>query len=53
MTAVQETATETAAIEAVPKRAMTLGTGTSLIVLALLILAPLLVKKYDYRRPPR
>jgi branched-chain amino acid transport system permease protein len=34
------------AIEAVPKRAMTLGTGTSLIVLALLILTPLLVKNF-------
>jgi len=34
------------AIEAVPKRAMTLGTGTSLIVLAVLILTPLLVKNF-------
>jgi branched-chain amino acid transport system permease protein len=34
------------AIEAVPKRAMTLGTGTSLIVLALLILTPLMVKNF-------
>jgi branched-chain amino acid transport system permease protein len=34
------------AVEAVPKRAMTLGTGTSLIVLALLILTPLLVKNF-------
>jgi branched-chain amino acid transport system permease protein len=34
------------AVEAVPKRAMTLGTGTSLIVLAALILTPLLVKNF-------
>jgi len=34
------------AVEAVPKRAMTLGTGTSLVVLALLILTPLVVKSF-------
>jgi branched-chain amino acid transport system permease protein len=34
------------AVEAVPKRAMTLGTGTSLLVLGLLILTPLLVKSF-------
>jgi branched-chain amino acid transport system permease protein len=34
------------AVEAVPKRAMTLGTGTSLLVLCLLILTPLLVKSF-------
>jgi branched-chain amino acid transport system permease protein len=34
------------AVEAVPKRAMTLGTGTSLIVLVALILTPLLVKNF-------
>jgi branched-chain amino acid transport system permease protein len=34
------------AVEAVPKRAMTLGTGTSLVVLALLILTPLVVKGF-------
>src|SRR5579871_4275227 len=45
MTAVQEVA-EAPAIEAVPKRAMTLGAGTSLFVLALLILAPLAVKNF-------
>jgi len=45
-TAVDEVATEPAAVEAVPKRAMTLGTGTSLIVLGLLILAPLMVKSF-------
>jgi branched-chain amino acid transport system permease protein len=34
------------AVEAIPKRAMTLGTGTSLVVLGLLILTPLLVKSF-------
>jgi len=34
------------AVEAVPKRAMTLGTGTSLVVLALLIVTPLVVKSF-------
>jgi branched-chain amino acid transport system permease protein len=46
MTTVQEIVTEAPAIEAVPKRAMTLGAGTSLIVLALLILVPLFVKNF-------
>src|ERR1700722_4495933 len=46
MTAVQEAVTAAPAIEAVPKRAMTLGTGTSLIVLALLIVTPLFVKNF-------
>ena len=46
MTAVQEVVTGAPAIEAVPKRAMTLGAGTSLIVLALLILFPLFVKNF-------
>jgi len=45
-TAVDEVATEPAAVEAVPKRAMTLGAGTSLIVLGLLILTPLMVKSF-------
>jgi branched-chain amino acid transport system permease protein len=44
--AVEEVVTEAPAVEAVPKRAMTLGTGTSLVVLALLILAPLAVKNF-------
>ncbi|WP_024517662.1 branched-chain amino acid ABC transporter permease [Bradyrhizobium sp. Tv2a-2] len=44
--AVEEVVTEAPAVEAVPKRAMTLGTGTSLVVLALLILAPLVVKNF-------
>src|SRR5579864_8586709 len=45
MSAVQEVASE-AAVEAVPKRAMTLGAGTSLIVLALLIAVPMFVKNF-------
>src|SRR5438045_2985814 len=46
MAAVQEVVTEPAAIEAVPKRAMTLSYGTSLIMLALLLLVPLFVKNF-------
>jgi branched-chain amino acid transport system permease protein len=34
------------AVEAVPKRAMTLGTGTSLVVLAALLIAPVFVKNF-------
>ena len=41
MTAVQEAVTEAPAVEAVPKRSMTLGYGTSLAMLALLIVVPL------------
>jgi branched-chain amino acid transport system permease protein len=46
MSAAEDVVTETQAVEAVPKRAMTLGTGTSLFVLGLLILAPLAVKSF-------
>jgi branched-chain amino acid transport system permease protein len=46
MSAVDEVVTEAPAVEAVPKRSMTLGTGTSLIVLGLLIVTPLLVKGF-------
>ena len=46
MSAVQEVVTEAPAIDAVPKRAMTLGAGTTLIMLALLILVPLFVKNF-------
>src|ERR1700749_703668 len=46
MSAVQEVVTAAPAIDAVPKRAMTLGTGTSLIVLALLIVVPLFAKNF-------
>src|SRR6202040_3389405 len=46
MSAVQEVVTEAPAIEAVPKKAMTLGNGTSLAILALLIVVPLFVKNF-------
>ena len=46
MSAVEEVVTEAPAVEAVPKRAMTLGLGTSLVVLAALVLAPLFVKNF-------
>src|SRR5258708_4909102 len=46
MSAVEDVVTEAPAVEAVPKRAMTLGYGTSLVVLAALIIAPLLVKNF-------
>jgi branched-chain amino acid transport system permease protein len=46
MSAAQEAVTEAPAVEAVPKRSLTLGTGTSLIVLAALVLTPLLVKNF-------
>src|SRR6201989_349792 len=46
MSAAEEVVTETSAVEAVPKRAMTLGYGTSFVVLALLLIVPLLVKNF-------
>jgi branched-chain amino acid transport system permease protein len=46
MSAAEEVVTEGQAVEAVPKRAMTLGAGTSLIVLALLIVVPLFAKNF-------
>jgi branched-chain amino acid transport system permease protein len=46
MSALQEGVTPEAVVEAVPKRAMTLGAGTSLMVLALLIAMPLFVKNF-------
>ena len=46
MSAIQEVATEAPVVEAVPKKAMTLGYGTSLAMLALLIIAPLFVKNF-------
>src|SRR3979411_1433965 len=46
MSAIQEVVTEAPAVEAVPKKAMTLGYGSSLVMLALLILAPLFVKNF-------
>jgi len=46
MSAVQEVVTEAPALDAVPKKAMTLGYGTSLVILALLIIVPLFVKNF-------
>lgn len=46
MSAVQETVTEAPAIDAVPKKAMTLSLGTSLAVLLALLLVPLFVKNF-------
>jgi branched-chain amino acid transport system permease protein len=46
MSAIQEVVTEAPAVEAVPKRAMTLGYGSSLVMLVLLIGAPLFVKNF-------
>src|SRR5258705_2582428 len=46
MSAIQEVVTEAPAVEAVPKRAMTLGYGTSVVVLGLLIVAPMFVKNF-------
>src|SRR5438445_4338113 len=46
MSAVEDVVTEAPAVEAVPKRAMTLGLGTSLVVLAALIVWPLLLKNF-------
>jgi branched-chain amino acid transport system permease protein len=46
MSAAEEVVTEGQAVEAVPKRAMTLGLGTSLVILALALAAPLFVKNF-------
>jgi branched-chain amino acid transport system permease protein len=46
MSAAEEIVAEGQAVEAVPKRAMTLGTGTSLVVLAVLLLVPFVVKNF-------
>jgi branched-chain amino acid transport system permease protein len=46
MSAVEDVATRAPAVEAVPKRAMTLGAGTSLAVLAVLIIVPMFVKNF-------
>jgi branched-chain amino acid transport system permease protein len=46
MSAAEEVVTEGQAVEAVPKRAMTLGVGTSLVILALALVAPLFVKNF-------
>src|SRR5947208_14686251 len=44
--AAEDVVTEAPAVEAVPKRAMTLGTGTSLLVLAVLLVVPMFVKNF-------
>jgi branched-chain amino acid transport system permease protein len=46
MSAVEEVAAPAAAVQAVPKRAMTLGAGASLTVLAVLIAIPLFAKNF-------
>jgi len=46
MSAAEEVVAEGQAVEAVPKRAMTLGAGTSLLVLAALVLLPLVAKNF-------
>jgi len=46
MSAVEDVVTEAPAVEAVPKRAMTLGAGTSLVVLGLLVLVPIFAKNF-------
>jgi branched-chain amino acid transport system permease protein len=44
--AIEEVVTEAPAVEAVPKRAMTLGAGTSLVVLGVLVAFPLFAKNF-------
>jgi branched-chain amino acid transport system permease protein len=46
MSAAEDVVTEAPAVEAVPKRAMTLGYGTSLVVLVALLIVPLFVKNF-------
>src|ERR1700758_4285454 len=46
MSAAEEIVVEGQAVEAVPKRAMTLGAGTSIVVLAVLVLTPFVVKNF-------
>ena len=46
MSAAEEVVIKPQAVEAVSKRSMTLGTGTSLFILGLLILTPLMVKSF-------
>jgi branched-chain amino acid transport system permease protein len=46
MSAVEDVVTEAPAVEAGPKRAMTRGFGTPLVVLAVLILVPLFAKNF-------
>ena len=44
--AAEDAVTEAPAVEAVPKRAMTLGTTTSLVILVILLVLPFLVKNF-------
>jgi branched-chain amino acid transport system permease protein len=44
--AAEDVVTEAPAVEAVPKRAMTLGTGVSLAILLVLLVVPFLVKNF-------
>jgi branched-chain amino acid transport system permease protein len=46
MSAAEDVVTEGQSVEAVPKRAMTLGAGTSVVVLLLLLAVPLFVKNF-------
>jgi branched-chain amino acid transport system permease protein len=46
MSAIEEVANDAPAVEAVPRRGMTLGFGTSLVVLALLIIVPMFLKNF-------
>ncbi|MGJ4892214.1 branched-chain amino acid ABC transporter permease [Bradyrhizobium sp. HKCCYLRH3099] len=46
MSAVEEIASQTPAVEAVPKRAMTLSSGTTFVVVLLLLIVPLFVKNF-------
>ncbi|UPJ49051.1 branched-chain amino acid ABC transporter permease [Bradyrhizobium sp. 200] len=44
--AAEDAVAEAPAVEAVPKRAMTLGTGASLVILAALLITPVFVKNF-------
>ncbi|UFZ01591.1 branched-chain amino acid ABC transporter permease [Bradyrhizobium ontarionense] len=46
MSAIEDIASQAPAVEAVPKRAMTLSSGTSLVVVLLLLIVPLFVKNF-------
>ncbi|WP_315722140.1 MULTISPECIES: branched-chain amino acid ABC transporter permease [unclassified Bradyrhizobium] len=46
MSAVEEIASQTPAVQAVPKRAMTLNAGTAFVIVLLLLVVPLFVKNF-------
>jgi branched-chain amino acid transport system permease protein len=46
MSAVEQVAPEDQAVEAVPKRAMTLGTGTTFVVVLLMLIVPIFAKNF-------